>query len=155
MNFLYENLVKGHSNMYQLNPNLLAESFNYYFSQSCRNDDKSVSPKSFSIESILGFPNSSSSSKNVFCNQLALSEYSIKNGHYSVPEFVPNSTIYRPVTSQVLDSAKVKGKQLFTCMHVLGLGFVLIVFELGQFIILCDAISMNVEIREVNKTSQS
>ena len=110
MSFLYENLMKNQSNMYHFNPSLLAESFNFYLNQSCRNGDKSASPKSFSIESILGFP-SASPTKDVFCNQLSFSEFPVKNGHYSVPEYVTSTDNYRPPVGHVHESCKVKGKQ--------------------------------------------
>ncbi len=117
MSFLYENFVKGQANMYQLNPNLLAESFNYYLNQNCRGNEKSVSPKSFSIESILGFPNSSphssTSSKDVFCNQFTLADFPASSGHcqVSATEFVTCADSYRqPLTGHVFESAKAKGK---------------------------------------------
>ncbi|XP_017472326.1 PREDICTED: homeobox protein Hox-C5-like [Rhagoletis zephyria] len=115
MSFLYENFVKGQANMYQLNPNLLAESFNYYLNQNCRRNEKSVSPKSFSIESILGFPNSSphssTSSKDVFCNQFTLADFPASSGHcqVSATEFVTCADSYRqPLTGHVFESAKAK-----------------------------------------------
>lgn len=112
MGLLYENLVKRQPNMCTFNPSLLAESFNFYLNQSCRNGDKSTSPKSFSIESILGFPNSPPS-KDVFCNQLTFHDFSpVMNGHYPTPEFANISESYRPLQGPVQQSSIVKGKQM-------------------------------------------
>lgn len=117
MNFLYENFVKGQANMYHLNPNMLAESFNYYLNQNCRGNEKSVSPKSFSIESILGFPNSSpnsTSSRDVFCNQFTLADFPASTRHCQVaPEFAPSTDNYRSTNGHVnFESSKGKQKNV-------------------------------------------
>ena len=79
MSFFYKNLFKNPQNIYQLHP-YTVETFNNYWNQACQNDDQnSLSPKSFSIESILA---TNQSSKDKLYNQLQLKstivEYSTK-----------------------------------------------------------------------------
>lgn len=55
LNMFYENLFHNQNNgAGVLHSNFLTESFNYYLNQ-CRNEEKCLPGKSFSIESILGF----------------------------------------------------------------------------------------------------
>lgn len=128
INYLYENLMKNQANMYQFNPNLFAESFNYYLNQNYRNGEKGVSPKSFSIESILGFSNSSSSSSSSSSSTSSKDLYSNQSIDFPESYRIKNQTVigeegnYRTVSAQVIGSSKTKGESLelnvFLCVCV-------------------------------------
>ena len=68
LNMFYENLFASQS----------PESLNYYLRQTYRNNDKNLTSKSFSIESILGFGPQSKQCHNYHLSPL--SEYSCKEG---------------------------------------------------------------------------